>query len=410
MLRNEFHLPAGPNGEPAVYFCGNSLGLQPKGVADQLDRELRLWKERGVEGWWGGDEGGWLSYHRRLQEDLSAIVGAEPAEVVACNALTVNLHLLMASFFRPTERRKKIIMESGAFPSDQHAVRAQLQFHGLDVADNLIEVAPRSGEATIRTEDIVTAIEEAGDELALVLWSGVQYYTGQYFDLEAITDAGRRVGARVGIDLAHAVGNVPLQLHAWQCDFAVWCNYKYLNGGPGAPGGLFVHERHAADEQLPRLAGWWGHRQSDRFDMKPEFKPEYGAAGWQVSTAPVLGLAPLMASLPLFARAGGMEAVRQQSELLTGELYRILDALPGIRILTPATAADRGAQISVYLPGHRPDLEKRLSERGLICDYRQDNLDGSGGGVLRLAPAPLYNTLAEVTRVGELLGSVIGTR
>ncbi|MGB3798210.1 MAG: kynureninase [Lewinella sp.] len=408
MLRNEFHLPPGPKGEPAVYFCGNSLGLQPKGVADQLNRELTVWRERGVEGWWGGEEGGWLSYHRRLQEDLSAIVGAQPAEVVACNALTVNLHLLMASFFRPAARRRKIIMESGAFPSDQHAVRAQLKFHGLDVADDLIEVSPRPGQATIATEDIIEAIEEAGDELALVLWSGVQYYTGQFFDLGAITAAGRRVGATVGIDLAHAAGNVPLRLHDWGCDFAVWCNYKYLNGGPGAPGGLFVHERHEDNQELPRLAGWWGHRQSDRFEMKAEFIPERGAAGWQVSTAPVMGLAPLMASLPLFKRAGGMEAIRQQSELLTDQLYQILGTLSGVRILTPATAADRGAQISVYLPGHRPKLEERLSEQGLICDYRQDNLDGSGGGVLRLAPAPLYNTLAEVNRVGELLGSVIG--
>ncbi|PPK85314.1 kynureninase [Neolewinella xylanilytica] len=407
MLRDEFHLPAAPDGAPALYFCGNSLGLQPKGVEEQLSRELRVWREHGVEGWWGGEAGGWLSYHRRLQRDLSAIVGAKPDEVVACNALTVNLHLLLVSFFRPTGRRCKIIMESGAFPSDQHAVRAQLQFHGLDLDRDLIEVAPRRGSATIRTEDIIEQIERAGDELALVLWSGVQYYTGQFFDLPAIATAGRKVGARVGFDLAHAAGNVPLQLHEWGCDFAVWCNYKYLNGGPGAPGGLFVHERHEQDDSLPRLAGWWGHRESDRFQMKPEFVPERGAAGWQVSTAPVLGLAPLLAGLPLFSRAGGMEAVRKQSELLTDQLYRNLQAIRGLRILTPERSADRGAQISAYLPGHRPDLEKQLSRRGLICDYRQDNLDGSGGGVLRLAPAPLYNTLEEVNRIDEVLRSTL---
>ena len=408
MLRNEFHLPLGPDGQPAIYFCGNSLGLQPKGVEEQLKRELRLWKERGVEGWWGGNEGGWLSYHQRLQRDLAMIVGAQAEEVVACNALTVNLHLLMASFFQPAGRRCKIIMESGAFPSDQHAVRAQLRFHGLDVGKNLIEVAPREGTSVIATEDIVGAIERAGDELALVLWSGVQYYTGQFFDLPRIAEAGRAVGARVGFDLAHAAGNVPLQLHESGCDFAVWCNYKYLNGGPGAPGGLFVHERHRNDARLPRLAGWWGHRESDRFEMKPDFIPAPGAAGWQVSTAPVLGLAPLMASLPLFTRAGGMEALRKQSDLLTGQLYDNLKTLPNIRILTPDRPADRGAQISVYVAGHQPDLESRLSKQGLICDYRQDNLDGSSGGVLRLAPVPLYNTLQEVNRVSELLHSVIG--
>ena len=407
MLREEFHLPAGPDGGEAIYFCGNSLGLQPRAAGEALERELRLWRERGVEGWWGGEAGGWLGYHRRLQEGLSGIVGALRGEVVACNALTVNLHLLMASFFRPAGRRCKIIMESGAFPSDQHAVAAQLRWHGLDPAEHLIEVRPREGSPEIHTEDIVAAIHRAGDELALVLWTGVHYYTGQYFDLPTVAAAGREVGARVGFDLAHAVGNVPLQLHDWGCDFAVWCNYKYLNGGPGAPGGLFVHERHAEDADLPRLAGWWGHRESDRFAMRPAFIPERGAAGWQVSTAPVLGLAPLLAGLPLFERAGGMPALRARSRQLTADLYARLAALKGARILTPADPEARGAQVSVYLPGHRPQLEQQLSGRGLICDYREDNLDGSGGGVLRLAPAPLYNTAAEVDRVGELLAATL---
>ncbi|WP_420457987.1 kynureninase [Neolewinella sp.] len=407
MLRDHFHLPLDENGNPLIYFCGNSLGLQPRAAAEQLQRDLTSWQQRGVEGWWEGPEGGWLGYHRRLQEALADIVGAQVAEVVATNALTVNLHLLMVSFFRPAGRRCKILMESGAFPSDQHAVHAQLRFHGLDPAECLIEVRPREGEAMIATEDIVAAIEAAGDTLALVLWTGVQYYSGQFFDLGRIAAAGRAVGARVGFDLAHAIGNVPLELHRWGCDFAVWCNYKYLNGGPGAPGGLFVHERHAEDESLPRFAGWWGHRESDRFAMRPEFRPEYGAAGWQVSTVPVLGLAPLLAGLPLFARAGGMQALRDRSIELTAALYEQLQYVPGVRLLTGADPAQRGAQLSVYVPGQRPELERQLSERGLVCDYRQDNLDGSGGGVLRLAPAPLYNTLEEVMRVGELLAEVL---
>ena len=407
MLRDHFHLPLGRDGKPLIYLCGNSLGLQPKAAAEQLQQDLEIWQQRGVEGWWGGPGGGWLGYHRRLQEGLADIVGAQVEEVVATNALTVNLHLLMVSFFRPAGRRCKILMESGAFPSDQHAVHAQLRFHGLDPTECLIEVRPREGEVTIATDDIIAAIEAAGDTLALVLWTGVQYYSGQFFDLGKIAAASRSVGARVGFDLAHAVGNVPLELHRWGCDFAVWCNYKYLNGGPGAPGGLFVHERHAQDERLPRFAGWWGHRESDRFAMRPEFRPAYGAAGWQVSTVPVLGLAPLLAGLPLFARAGGMGALRERSIELTAALYEQLQDVPGIRLLTGADPAQRGAQLSVYVPGRRPELERQLSRRGLVCDYRQDNRDGSGGGVLRLAPAPLYNTPEEVTRVGELLTEVL---
>ncbi len=407
MTREQFHLPRGADGAPLLYFCGNSLGLQPKGVRARLDAELDSWQHRGVEGWWEGEQGGWLGYHRRLQDGLAAIVGARPAEVVAANALTVNLHLLMVSFFRPAGRRCKIIMESGAFPSDQHAVHAQLRFHGLDPATDLIEVHPRGGESMIDTADILDAITEAGDTLALVLWSGVQYYTGQFFDLGRIAAAGRAVGATVGFDLAHAAGNVPLRLHDWDCDFAVWCNYKYLNGGPGAPGGLFVHERHAEDERLPRFAGWWGHRERDRFAMKPAFHPEYGAAGWQVSTVPVLALAPLEASLPLFAEVGGMEAVREKSVELTTALYAGLSAIPALRLLTGRDPAQRGAQLSAYLSGHRPELEKQLSAAGLICDYRQDNLDGSGGGVLRLAPAPLYNTREEVNQIPALLARVL---
>ena len=407
MLRDQFHLPLADDGSPLIYLCGNSLGLQPRAVRQQLEEELTSWQQRGVAGWWEGPGGGWLGYHRRAQDALAQIVGAKPEEVVVANALTVNLHLLMVSFFRPQGKRRKIIMESGAFPSDQHAVWAQLAWHGLDPAECLIEVRPRAGEALIATEDIVREIERVGEELALVLWTGVQYYSGQFFALSPIVRAGKRAGAQVGIDLAHAVGNVPLELHDWGADFAVWCHYKYLNAGPGAPGGLFVHERHAEDASLPRLAGWWGHRESDRFLMRPEFRPAYGAAGWQVSTVPVLGMAPLLASLPLVRQAGGMPALRTRSKELTAALYDQLLTVPGLRILTGADPEQRGAQLSVYVPGHRPDLEHELMQAGLVCDYRQDNLDGSEGGVLRLAPAPLYNTLEEVNRVASVLADVL---
>ena len=398
MLRHHFHLP-----KNKIYLCGNSLGPQPKAVAETLQTELESWKTRAVEGWWEGPEGGWLGYHRRVQDDLAAIVGAQVEEVTIANALTVNLHLLMVSFYRPKGKRRKIIMEAGAFPSDQHAVISQLKFHGLDPEVDLIEVAPREGEWTIRQEDIAKTIQEVGDEVALVLWSGVHYYTGQLFPMRAIAKAAKLVGAVVGLDLAHAVGNVELQLHDWDIDFAVWCSYKYLNGGPGAPGGLFVHERHAENEDLPRFAGWWGHRESDRFAMRREFRPERGAAGWQVSTVPVLGIAPLLASLPLFAKAGGMEAIVERSRELTGQLYTALEGQRGLTILTPQDERERGAQLSIYVDGHRPNLEHQLSEAGLVIDYRQDNLTKTPGGVLRMAPAPLYTTQEEVQTAAELI-------
>ncbi len=398
MFRDRFHLPP-----DKIYLCGNSLGPQPKAAAAQVAIEMQSWRERAVEGWWGGPEGGWLGYADRTQAGLASIVGAEPEEVTVANALTVNLHLLLVSFFRPRGRRRKIVMEAGAFPSDQHAVISQLKFHGLDPRECLIEVAPREGEWLIRAEDITEAIHRAGDELALVLWSGVHYYTGQFFALEKIAQAGREVGAKVGFDLAHAVGNVPLRLHDWGADFAVWCSYKYLNGGPGAPGGLFVHDRHAEDESLPRFAGWWGHRREDRFQMRREFKPERGAAGWEVSTVPVLGLAPLLASLSLFEDAGAMIGIKEQSSHLTTKLYGLLEEIPGLEILTGKRNDERGAQLSAYLPGHRPELERQLSGNGLIIDYREDNLRGSAGGVLRLAPAPLYTTEEEVARAAHII-------
>ena len=398
MLRHKFHLPEGK-----IYLCGNSLGPQPKAARGYLGTELDSWQTRAVEGWWEGPDGGWLGYHRHVQGEVAQIVGARQEEVVVANALTVNLHLMLVSFYRPRGKRVKIIMEAGAFPSDQHAVISQLKFHGIDPTSHLIEVAPREGQWTIQTDDITTAIERAGDELALVLWSGIHYYTGQRFAVDRIAAAGRSVGAAVGIDLAHAVGNVPLRLHDWGVDFAVWCSYKYLNGGPGAPGGMFVHERHAGSPDLPRFAGWWGHRESDRFEMRREFVPQPGAAGWQLSTVPVLGMAPLRASIPIFAEAGGMEAIRKRSKLLTGRLYELVDGAAGLEVLTSREADQRGAQLSIYVPGHRPDLESQLSSAGLIVDYREDNLRGSQGGVIRLAPAPLYTTDGEVEQAADIL-------
>lgn len=404
-MRENFYLPS-----EKIYLCGNSLGPQPKAVVEQVGVELHSWRKRGVEGWWEGDteEGGWLGYHRRAESGLAAIVGASAEEVTIANALTVNLHLMLVSFFRPAGKRCKIVMEAGAFPSDQHAIISQLKFHGLDPETDLTEVGPRDGEYHIRTEDIVAAIHDAGDELALVLWSGVHYYTGQFFELKAIAEAGHAVGAKVGFDLAHAVGNVPLKLHDWGSDFAVWCSYKYLNGGPGAPGGMFVHERHAEDETLPRFAGWWGHRESDRFQMRRAFRPEHGAAGWQISTVPVLGMAPLLAALPLFKEAGGMTALRERSLALTGRLHARLSRIAGLTIITPDDPAQRGAQLSVYVPGHRPELEQTLSAAGLVVDYREDNLGGTDGGVLRLAPAPLYTTEEEVERAADILEEMLG--
>ncbi len=404
MLRDHFYLPT-----DKIYLCGNSLGPQPRAVVEQLGTELHSWRKRAVEGWWKGDTpaGGWLGYHRRAETHLADIVGAQPKEVTIANALTVNLHLLLVSFFQPAGKRRKIIMEAGAFPSDQHAIISQLKFHGLDPEKDLIEIGPRDGAYSIETQDIIAAIEEAGDELALVLWTGVHYYTGQLFDLAAIAKAGKAVGAMVGFDLAHAVGNVPLHLHEWGGDFAVWCSYKYLNGGPGAPGGMFVHERHAENEDLPRFAGWWGHREEDRFQMRRTFRPEHGAAGWQISTVPVLGMAPLMASLPLFTQVGGMQVLRERSLKLTNRLYERLKDIATLTIITPTDPAQRGAQLSVYVPGHRPELEHQLSDAGLIVDYREDNLGGSDGGVLRLAPAPLYATEEEVERAADILEQML---
>jgi kynureninase len=398
--REEFHFPRTAGGEPSIYLCGNSLGLQPRRAADEVAKFMAEWQRLGVLGYHdpGAD---WLNLHERLAPTLAALVGARVPEVVAMNSLTLNLHLLMASFYRPTRERHVILIEQGAFPSDRYAVVSQLGWHGRDCAASLVQVAPRPGEHLLRHEDLVAEIERQGARLALVLLPGIQYLTGQLLDLRGLAEASQRVGAIVGFDLAHAAGNVPLSLHDWGVDFAVWCSYKYLNGGPGATAGAFVHERHF-DAAMPRLAGWWGNDLGTRFDFAEEFQPYRGAGGWQVSNHPLLGMVPLQASLAQFA-AAGLPALRARSLQLTGWLERLLDERLGerIEILTPREPEWRGAQLSVRLRGARGSgraLFDRLLARGLTCDWREPD-------VIRLAPAPLYNSHEDCWRAVALVES-----
>ncbi len=404
-FRDRFYFPQHDQ-QDAIYLCGNSLGLQPKAAEPALLRELQQWRELGIEGFFTG-ENRWLDYHRYLQPLTAPIVGAaEPEETIVMNTLTVNLHLLLVSFYRPTSKRFKLIMEAGAFPSDQYALVSQVQHHGFDPATAIVEVTPREGEIRLRTEDIVATIEREGAATAVVLFGGVNYYTGQLYDMAAITHAAHAVGAYAGFDLAHAAGNVPLRLHDWQVDFAVWCTYKYLNSGPGGPSGAFVHARHRQGEALPRFAGWWGHDPAQRFLMRKGFQPARGATGWQLSTAQILPFAVHRASLEIFAEAG-MEALRQRSlhltQLLASGLARIDPDSTTLRLLTPADPAERGCQLSLYVAVDGKKLFDHLTEHGVIVDWREDNLFGSDGGVIRVAPTPLYNTEAEIARFLELV-------
>ena len=398
-FRQEFHIPAGPDGRPCAYFCGNSLGLQPTSAAAAVAQELADWARLGVEGHFHGTSP-WLHYHETLAEPTARLVGARPLEVVVMNSLTVNLHLLLVSFYRPTATRYKILLEGGAFPSDQYALESQARLHGLDPADALVELLPRPGEHTLRTEDIESRIAELGDSLATVLIGGVNYYTGQAFDMAAIARAGHAAGALVGFDLAHAAGNLPLHLHDWDVDFACWCSYKYLNSGPGGPAGVFVHERFAHRPDLLRLAGWWGHDPADRFQMKKGFRPMPGAAGWQLSNAPILPMAVHRASLALVDRAGGMAALRRKSEQLTAYLEHLIQGLdlpPDVlEIITPADPAQRGCQLSVLVHRRGRALFDHLAAQGVVADWREPN-------VIRLAPVPFYNSFADVARAGAAL-------
>ena len=394
-FRDEFHLPM-HDAQPQAYFVGNSLGLQPKGARAHVEEVLDKWATQAVEGHFTG-QAQWMTYHEPLREPLARVVGALPSEVVAMNSLTANLHLMLVSFYQPTIERTAILVEAGSFPSDRYAVESQLKYRGLPPQHTLIEVEPDQPDGTFSMQAIERAINENGKRLALVLWPGVQYRTGQAFDLKEIARLGHAAGAIVGFDLAHAVGNLPLQLHDSGADFAVWCHYKYMNSGPGAVAGCFVHERHART-QRPRFAGWWGNNKGERFKMGPVFDPTPGADGWQLSNPPILGLAPLRASLDQYERAT-MPALRAKSESLTGYLERLIDAdlRDVLQVVTPRDAAQRGCQLSIRVIGGRErgrDLFDFLATRGVLGDWREPD-------VIRISPVPLYNTHTDVLRFAK---------
>lgn len=393
--RERFHIPQAPNGGDCIYFCGNSLGLQPKSVRAYVEQELKDWELLGVEGHLHARHP-WMPYHEFLTAQTARLVGAKPVEVVVMNSLTVNLHLLMVSFYRPTPQRHKIVIEANAFPSDQYAVQSQIKFHGFDPQTSLAELQPRKGETNLRTADIESIIEKEGNSIALLMLGGVNYATGQAFEMERITKAGQAQGCVVGFDLAHAVGNLPLQLHNWGVDFAAWCSYKYLNAGPGSLAGCFVHERHAHKPELPRFAGWWGHNKKTRFQMGPHFDVIPGAEGWQLSNPPILPLAALRAAMDIFDEVG-MEKLRAKSVLLTGYLEFLLNQHPSkiFCIITPHEPEHRGAQLSIRLRHDDHTICDRLAAQGVICDWREPD-------ILRAAPAPLYNSFFEVYQFVEI--------
>jgi kynureninase len=394
-LKQQFHFPR-KNDRDVIYFCGNSLGLQPKNVEAAIGVELNTWKEEAIGGYFGG-KNPWLFYQDYLKTSLAKIVGCKENEVTAMNSLTVNLHLLMLSFYRPGKTRYKIMMEAGAFPSDQYAVETLAQHFGFNPADTIIEIGPREGEKTLRTEDIVQAIQENSHHLAITIFSGMNYYTGQFFDMKTITDAAHKAGAIAGFDLAHVAGNIPVQLHDWDVDFAVWCSYKYLNAGPGAVGGVYVHERFASDINTPRLGGWWGNEEKTRFKMEKGFVPKATASGWNISTAQVFNMVTLKASLELFDKAG-IENLRAKSVQLTAYLEFLLHQLPNLKfeIITPADADSRGAQLSLYFKARGKEIHDKMIESGIIVDYREP-------GVIRVAPAPMYCSFEDVYRFCEIL-------
>jgi kynureninase len=395
-FRKKFFIPKKSDGEEVLYFTGNSLGLQPRTTREYIEQELKDWETLGVEGHFQAKRP-WMPYHEIVTEQMAKIVGAKPIETVAMNSLTVNLHLLMVSFYRPTNERHKIVIEAGAFPSDQYAVASQIKFHGFDVENSLIELKPRDGENNLRIEDIEKTISENADLIALILLGGVNYYTGQKFDFQKIVETGHKIGAMVGFDLAHAAGNVELKLHDWNADFAAWCSYKYLNAGPGAIAGAFVHERHASNFDLPRFAGWWGHEKETRFLMGDKFVPIKGAEGWQLSNPPIFQLAALKASLDTF-EAAGMENLFEKSRKLTGFLEFLLSEIRDERIsvITPSDPEARGCQLSIRVKSADKTLFKALTEKGVIADWREPD-------VIRVAPVPLYNSFTDVFKFVETL-------
>jgi len=406
-FRKKFLFP-NSQGKDALYFVGNSLGLQPSTVASYLKVELEDWAKFASEGHFDA-RNPWYSYHEMFAQPLAKLVGALPNEVIAMNQLTVNLHLALISFYRPTSKRYKILCEANAFPSDHYTFQTQVEMHGYKPEDAIIEVAPRKGEYLVRKEDILKAIKDNASSLAVVILGGVNYLTGQLLDMPAITEAGHKAGAYVGFDLAHAAGNVELHLHKWNVDFAVWCTYKYLNSGPGAVAGAFIHERHVKNQKLPRLGGWWGYDKKTRFLMKKKFVPMQTAEGWQLSNAPVLSMAAHKASVDIFMEAGGMTPLRKKSLMLTGYLEFILgevnkgikDKKIRLEIITPKDVSERGCQLSIIAHGLGKDFYKAITQKGVFCDWREPN-------VVRIAPVPLYNSFEDIWKLGQIIENVLG--
>ncbi|MCH3880780.1 kynureninase [Tenacibaculum aquimarinum] len=398
-LRNRFHIPKDKNGNNWLYFTGNSLGLQPKSTKEYIQQELDDWANYGVEGHFEA-KNPWMPYHEFLTENMAKIVGAKPIEVVVMNTLTTNLHLLMVSFYRPTKTKYKIVIESDAFPSDRYAVQSQLKFHGFSEED-VIEWKPRKGEELLNIEDLETIVSEQGDEIALLLIGGVNYYTGQYLDLKRIAEIGHFKDCVVGIDLAHGAGNISPDLHNSGVDFAAWCTYKYLNSGPGSLGGLFVHEKHSKNKDLPRFAGWWNHNKDTRFNMRQPFDVMDGAEGWQLSNPPILSMAAIKASLDMFAEVG-MVALREKSEKLTGYFEFLINEIGShdIKIITPSNPKERGCQLSIQVKNADKSLHKKLTENNIITDWREPD-------VIRCAPTPMYNSFEDVYRMVSILQTLL---
>jgi kynureninase len=398
-FRDEFHLPLGKDGKPLIYFAGNSLGLMPKAARKVVEQELDDWANLGVDAHLQGRTP-WYSYHETVRDPMARLIGAQPNEVICMNSLTVNLHLMMATFYRPTKSRFMVLMEEPAFPSDTYAIKTQIIHHELDPNESLVLARPRDGEFTVRTEEIVDSIDNHADKLAVVMVGGVNFFTGQWFDVPMITAAAQKHGIVVGFDLAHAVGNVPLALHDWNVDFAVWCSYKYLNAGPGAVAGAFLHERHATNRELPRFAGWFGNDPNTRFrlHLEPEFIPVPSADGWQISNPPILSMAPLRASLDIFQAGDGIQPLRAKSIKVTRYLEFLLESALSkyYTVITPRQTNERGCQLSILAHEHPKELFGKLEAAGVKCDFREPN-------VIRVAPTPLYNTFHEAWRFAKIL-------
>ncbi len=398
-FRNRFHIPPQQNGTPSIYLCGNSLGCQPRSVRRFMETELRDWEVLGVEGHFHA-KNPWMPYHEFLTGSTARLVGAEKEEVVVMNSLTTNLHLLMISFYRPTTQKYKIVIESDAFPSDAYVVESQLRYHGYSPEAALIKIFPRKGETLIREEDIEALLEKEGESIAMLLMGGVNYYTGQLFNIKRVTAAAHQKEVIAGWDLAHAAGNVVLHLHDWDVDFAAWCSYKYLNAGPGSVSGCFIHQKHISNPEIPRFAGWWGYEKSSRFQMQHGFNPIPTAEGWQLSNAPVFSMAALRASMEIFDEAG-MLALSEKSRNLTGYLEFLLQSLPdslSVEIITPTNPEERGCQLSIRTLKNGKALHNHLTQYGVICDWREPD-------VIRIAPVPLYNTFLDVWQFARILAN-----